>query len=1607
MNEFQYEVDNKATTKNTNYTIFLIIGIVIVLLIYNFFPNNMKDKEAAYSIIVDKLCGSAISYSELKEIKKSIPGETVYVKVGELQSSFLVTNKDLIDPRLKGEEAKIPDKAYVRLSLNQKGDLFCEGLINNEDDINPPILNLKGSKEIVIVKGTNFIDPGAKSVDDYDGEVSSELQRSGTVNTNEVGEYEIKYISSDMAGNTSETSRIIKVENYDEIEETKAKPVDTINPIIDIKGLNPYCVELGTTYIEPGVEAKDNVDGNISEKIIVDSKIKENISGTYRVIYWVTDVSGNKATAYRSVIVKDSCQPKKEELPTKISNEEYGETTKRINTKPQITLLGDTSITIKVGEEYSDLGAYASDKEDGDLTQKIRIDSTKVKNNKGGIYNVYYEVEDNQGLKGKAKRIVNVIDSNAISNVATFNKTPLDLRIKLGHEEKIEMLNAKDSFNNDLDVEITIEDSSGNKVDKIDFYKIGNYIIKYNATPKKGISQTVTRKIEIYDDLSPSLLAPSQIIEEVRSDKCEITEEYLYSKGLTTNDGNNKVMPKLVMANSTNNLCSIGEFNISLYSIDESNNKSEEKNIKVIIQEKNIVQDNVTNIEITNCPDGKIDLKTNSTYQLNAIVYPTEALNRKVSWSSSDSDIVSVINGNLSTSSVDGKVVIKVESEDGKKSNECEVKVEKQITEEKIHLVKSVEIIGCETGSLIIQKNTSKILSSKIKPENATNKNVSWNTNGTNLSISSNGELKGINIGESTIELKSEDGNKISLCKITVVEEPIYKDETAPSKVRILSSNVNKDPYNKDGIWYGGVGKREIKIVLESIEKESKIIKFIFLNKNGKIINEFYPLVNDNNKAEINWTKDINEEVSIISINSEGLKSEPSDLLVLKLDNTGPITTFTSWIENPEMWTKDTSIKVSYSSVDKLSGVVRYEYTHDDVKAKEAKDIKIEGTTKSIEMVFNESNISKYVYVRAVDTLGNIGPWTEKPSYLNMDSVAPKAPTIKILNNNTSKVTIGLGFVDSNSTKISGFGKFEYKLNNDSIKEITNEKETFDITGEGKYRVDAWSFDKAGNKSIPSYKDNIIVLSNKINNKIENNKYKITFDSDCGTTIESQTVIENNTLKRPANPTKEGYVFDNWYVNDIVFDFDTKIKEELILKARWIGNYSSLDDYVFEKPTQLTSKLKLKVLVIDIDPVLSKGSINGKNCTNLTASKCLNQNKDQAINELIEDIEYSSHNIIDVDIIKTEYLNEFPSSTSYTTLLNGQKSHKFDQDTWLDVMKDGWYGFWNDSRVKEFDAYSFDYNYIINKYNLITRRNNNEFNEVWILNVDPINTYESIMVGNNAYWINGQPIQANSKTFKIMNVSISRPDANFECFGHASENILAKVFDTTIYSYNYNYLSVDTSNYDNLNLFEKFILTEHSNSKKNTGLSGVGNLHFSPNSTTDYEWVGGLDNVKSKWKEWINYPNLSATPSSTVFNPTSAYSNYKNKTGTISDARTHHRWWFYLMPHLSGVTNDGFSNNWWEYLFDNNFVDNIELSKDSYYYNSGDIINDIVIYEKYHDEKKSNIITINKYINNISFTDKSILRINDNGQIIAYKKGTTSLKYFKDGKNKTIQITIN
>lgn len=69
-----------------------------------------------------------------------------------------------------------------------------------------------------------------------------------------------------------------------------------------------------------------------------------------------------------------------------------------------------------------------------------------------------------------------------------------------------------------------------------------------------------------------------------------------------------------------------------------------------------------------------------------------------------------------------------------------------------------------------------------------------------------------------------------------------------------------------------------------------------------------------------------------------------------------------------------------------------------------------------------------------------------------------------------------------------------------------------------------------------------------------NNTKTVSFDTDGGTVIGNQYILDNGKLERPANPTRPGYVFDGWYYdanyNDEV-SFPVDVTQDLKLYAKW------------------------------------------------------------------------------------------------------------------------------------------------------------------------------------------------------------------------------------------------------------------------------------------------------------------------------------------------------------------------------------------------------------------------------------------------------------------------
>lgn len=79
--------------------------------------------------------------------------------------------------------------------------------------------------------------------------------------------------------------------------------IDTTPPIIKLVGLEVIYLKVGAMYVEYGALAYDNIDGDISARVIRESNVNVALPGVYHVVYLVRDRAGNTAKTARTVYV--------------------------------------------------------------------------------------------------------------------------------------------------------------------------------------------------------------------------------------------------------------------------------------------------------------------------------------------------------------------------------------------------------------------------------------------------------------------------------------------------------------------------------------------------------------------------------------------------------------------------------------------------------------------------------------------------------------------------------------------------------------------------------------------------------------------------------------------------------------------------------------------------------------------------------------------------------------------------------------------------------------------------------------------------------------------------------------------------------------------------------------------------------------------------------------------------------------------------------------------------------------------------------------------------------------------------------------------------------
>lgn len=126
----------------------------------------------------------------------------------------------------------------------------------------------------------------------------------------------------------------------------------------------------------------------------------------------------------------------------------------------------------------------------------------------------------------------------------------------------------------------------------------------------------------------------------------------------------------------------------------------------------------------------------------------------------------------------------------------------------------------------------------------------------------------------------------------------------------------------------------------------------------------------------------------------------------------------------------------------------------------------------------------------------------------------------------------------------------------------------------------------------------------------EAKKYTVKFDSNGGSKVSSKEVTSGSKVSKPSNPTRTGYKFSGWTLNNKAYDFNSKVTSNITLVAKWTAKtytvkVSSVDEY---SPARILSvyedgsKISFKQINYTDGTMLcsSKGNINKSDINGLS-----------------------------------------------------------------------------------------------------------------------------------------------------------------------------------------------------------------------------------------------------------------------------------------------------------------------------------------------------------------------------------------------------------------------
>lgn len=241
--------------------------------------------------------------------------------------------------------------------------------------------------------------------------------------------------------------------------------IDLSTPVVEntpptITAVNKTLIEGAAFDPKKDVTAFDQEDGNITSKIeITSNNVNTAVPGTYEVSYKVKDSSNLETTLKINITIKENKAP----------------------------VINASNKQITINKPFNPLdGVEATDTEDGNITQNIKVTTNTVKTNTLGTYKVIYEVTDKNNKKTTKEIQVEVV-RDRIPVINASNKKIIINSVF----DPYESVTAEDPEDGNITKKIKIVTNT------VDTKKIGKYKVTYQVTDTSSNKVEKTIEVEV------------------------------------------------------------------------------------------------------------------------------------------------------------------------------------------------------------------------------------------------------------------------------------------------------------------------------------------------------------------------------------------------------------------------------------------------------------------------------------------------------------------------------------------------------------------------------------------------------------------------------------------------------------------------------------------------------------------------------------------------------------------------------------------------------------------------------------------------------------------------------------------------------------------------------------------------------------------------------------------------------------------------------------------------------------------------------------------------------------------------------------------------------